>query len=119
MKIKDPQLFPLWDKIQQHQRLTKLDGFTLFESDDLLGLGSMANWVKENKTGQRATFVLNRQINPTNICVLSCRFCDYATKEGNTRAYKMSKEEILSKCNDELREIHIVSGLYRGWSFEE
>src|SRR5438874_10821237 len=91
----------------------------MFQSDDLLGLGNMANWVKEQKTGDRATFVVNRQINPTNICVLSCRFCDYATKEGKPRAYIMSKEDILSRLSDELSEVHVVSGLYRGWSFEE
>lgn len=79
----------------------------------------MANWVKEQKTGDRATFVVNRQINPTNICVLSCRFCDYATKPNRPNAYRMSAEEILSKCSDDLTEVHIVSGLYAGWSFEE
>lgn len=94
------------------------DGLALFASDDLYGLGHMANWVKEQKTGDRATFVMNRQINPTNICVLSCHFCDYASKPGWESAYIMSKEEILSKCNDELREVHVVSGLYRGWTFE-
>ncbi len=82
-------------------------------------MGLMANWVKEQKTGDRATFVMNRQINPTNVCVLSCHFCDYATKEKNPRAYIMSKEQILSKLNEDLREVHIVSGLYRGWTVEQ
>jgi aminodeoxyfutalosine synthase len=63
--------------------------------------------------------VMNRQINPTNVCVLSCHFCDYATKENRPNAYVMSQAEILSKLNDELREVHIVSGLYRGWTFNQ
>lgn len=79
----------------------------------------MANWVKEQKTGDRATFVMNRQINPTNVCVLSCHFCDYATKENRPNAYIMTKEQILSKINPDLREVHIVSGLFRGWTFEQ
>jgi aminodeoxyfutalosine synthase len=91
----------------------------MFASDDLHGLGHMANWVKEQKTGVNATFVMNRQINPTNVCVLSCHFCDYATKENRPNAYIMSKDEILSKLNPELREVHIVSGLYRGWTFNQ
>lgn len=119
MQIKDKALIPLWNKVQDGKRLTPEDGLALFASDDVIGLGTMANWVKEQKTGPRATFVVNRQINPTNICVLSCRFCDYATKEGKDRAYIMSNEDILGRCNDELREVHIVSGLYRGWSFDE
>src|SRR5689334_21994363 len=119
MLIKDPILSPIWKKVQDRERLSFEDGRLLFASDDIHGLGAMANWVKEQKTGDRATFVMNRQINPTNICVLSCHFCDYATKSGRPNAYIMSHEEILSKLNDELREVHIVSGLYRGWTFEE
>jgi aminodeoxyfutalosine synthase len=79
----------------------------------------MANWVKEQKTGNRATFVMNRQINPTNVCVLSCHFCDYATKANRTNAYIMTKDDVLARVNGELREVHIVSGLYRGWTFDE
>lgn len=119
MQIKDAHIAPLWKKIQNGERLSFEDGQTLFASDDLHGLGTMANWVKEKKTGNRATFVMNRQINPTNICVLSCHFCDYASKENRPNAYIMSTEEILSKLNDELHEVHIVSGLYRGWTFDQ
>src|SRR5689334_24297732 len=119
MMIKDPSIFPLWKKIQNGDRLNLDDGRALFASSDVHGLGAMANWVKEQKTGDRATFVMNRQINPTNICVLSCHFCDYATKLNRPNAYIMSKEDILSKMNSDLREVHVVSGLYRGWTFEE
>ncbi len=119
MLIKDPNIAPLWNKVQNGERLSFADGQTLFASDDVHGLGFMANWVKEQKTGDRATFVMNRQINPTNICVLSCHFCDYATKSNRTNAYIMSHNEILSKLNDDLREVHIVSGLYRGWTFDQ
>src|SRR5205814_5044762 len=82
------------------------------------GWGSWPTGLRRKRPGI-ARPLLNRQINPTNICVLSCRFCDYATKEGKPRAYLMTKEEILSKCNHELREVHIVSGLYRGWTFDQ
>jgi aminodeoxyfutalosine synthase len=119
MMIKDPQLIPLWNKVQSRQRLSFDDGRLMYASDDLHGLGYMGNWVKEQMTGNRATFVMNRQINPTNVCVLSCHFCDYATKENRPNAYIMTKDEILSKLNDELHEVHIVSGLYRGWTFEQ
>lgn len=112
-------LIPLWNKVQNNERLTAEDGLLLFGSSDVHGLGFMANWVKEKKTGRQATFVVNRQINPTNICVLSCRFCDYATKEARPNAYRLSKEDVLGKCNEDLKEVHIVSGLYRGWTFEE
>jgi len=79
----------------------------------------MANWVKEQKTGHRGTFVVNRQINPTNICVLSCRFCDFATKSNRPNAYVLTKDQILSKLTPDMKEVHVVGGLYRGWTFEE
>jgi aminodeoxyfutalosine synthase len=118
LSILDQRLIPLWRKIQSGARLSYEEGVELFESDDLHGVGTMANWVKEQKTGNTATFVMNRQINPTNICVLSCHFCDYATKHNRPNAYVMSTEDVLSKCNDELREVHIVSGLYNEWRLE-
>ncbi|MBV9080516.1 MAG: CofH family radical SAM protein, partial [Elusimicrobia bacterium] len=117
--IKDPKIIPLGTKVQAGERLSFEDGVTLFRSNDVHGLGAIANWVKERKTGDRATFVMNRQINPTNVCVLSCHFCDYATKESRPNAYVMTIDNILSKLNDELTEVHIVSGLYRGWTVEQ
>ena len=53
MMIKDPQLIPLWNKIQSRERLSIDDGRVLYTSDDLHGLGHMGNWVKEQKTGNR------------------------------------------------------------------
>jgi len=111
-------LLPLWKKVQEGVRLNAEEGLALFQTDDLLGLGFMANVVKEKKTGDWGTFVVNRQINPTNVCVLSCHFCDYATTINRPNAYVMSREDILSKCSEELSEVHIVSGLYNGWTFD-
>ena len=119
LRLTDKTLFPIWDKVQNGTRLGLEEGLAMYESPDLHGLGMMANFIKEQKTGERATFVLNRQINPTNICVLSCRFCDYGTKKGRPNAYAWSIEEILSKCSTDLREVHIVGGLNREWSFED
>ncbi len=117
--IKDSSLFPLWKKVQDGQRLTFEEGLVLFSTDDILGLGHMANWVKEKKTGNHGFFVVNRQINPTNICVLSCRFCDFAKKKTDPAATVMSDDAIVAACSPELTEVHIVSGLYSGWRFDQ
>jgi aminodeoxyfutalosine synthase len=79
----------------------------------------MADQVRQRRHGRRATFVFNRQINPTNICVLSCKFCDYATKEGKPNAYVLSEKDILDRLSPDLREVHIVGGLYSKWSFDD
>lgn len=115
----DKKLEPIWSKVQSGERLTLEDGLTMYRSPDLLGLGRMADTVRVQRHGRRATFVLNRQINPTNICILSCKFCDYASKEGWENAYILSEQDILARLSPELREVHIVGGLYRKWSFDD
>ena len=101
--------------LQRGERISREDALALFETRDLLGLGRLANSVKRGRWGDRAHFVINRQINPTNVCVLSCRFCDFATKRGRPNAYEMTLEEVLARCDSSLREVHIVGGLHPDW----
>lgn len=107
------------DKLSRQERLTREDGLALFETDDLLGLGRLANQAKQERWGNRAHFVINRQINPTNICVLSCKFCDFATKRTRPNAYEMTREEVLARCNSGIREVHIVGGLHPDWPWSD
>jgi len=115
----DPHLPPLWKKVEAGERLTLDDGRLLFNSSDVLGLGWMADRVRTQRHGRRATFVFNRQINPTNVCVLSCKFCDFAVKEGNPKAWVMTEKDILDRLSPELTEVHVVGGLYAGWRFDD
>lgn len=103
------------DTLQRRERISREDALELFETHDLWGLGRLANLVKRSRWGDRAHFVINRQINPTNVCVLSCRFCDFATKRGRPNAYEMTLEEALARCDSSLREVHIVGGLHPDW----
>ena len=103
------------DKVARQERLTKEDALALFETPELLRLGRLANHVKETRWSTRAHFVINRQINPTNVCVLSCKFCDFATKRGRPNAYEMTLEEVLARCDSGIREVHIVGGLHPDW----
>ncbi len=105
-------------KLARQDRLTREDALALFEVDDVIRLGRLANGVKQRRWGKRAHFVINRQINPSNICVLSCKFCDYATKRGRPNAYEMTLDDVLAKCHDELREVHIVGGLHPDWPWD-
>ena len=114
----DRRLMSIWDKVQEGRRLTVDDGVTLLDSPDFSAVGRMADWAKKRVTGDKVYFVLNRHINPTNICVLSCKFCDFAKKPGDEGAYEMSLEEILDHMDDEIREVHIVGGHHPKWSFQ-
>ena len=114
----DKTLVPIWEKVQADERLSFDDGVALLETTDIAALGKMGDHVKRKKSGDKVYFVINRHINPTNICVLSCSFCDYAKKVGDDDAYEMSNEEILGLINDEIREVHIVGGHHPTWPFE-
>ncbi len=104
--LRDPALLKIAEKVEAGERLDRADGLALLASDDLLGVGRLGNAAKERRSGPYAFFVLNRQINPTNICVLSCKFCDYATKAGDDDAYEMTLEEIVEKVRGPIDEVH-------------
>ena len=105
-------------KVERGERLTREDALALFSARELIRLGRLADQVKRARWGDRAHFVVNRQINPTNVCVLSCRFCDFATKRGKPNAYEMTLHEVLERCSGELHEVHIVGGLHPDWSWD-
>lgn len=116
--FRDKSLFPIWDKVQNGRRLTLEDGLTLFASPDVISIGKMAHAVQQMKSGDAVYYVVNQKIEPTNICVLSCKFCDFAVKQGVPEAYEMSIEEILSKLNSDVHEVHITGGLHPDWPWE-
>lgn len=118
LTFRDNKLQLVWEKVQTGVTLSTEDGLAIFETRDLISLGKMANYIKELKSENYVFFVLNRQINPTNLCVLSCKFCDFAAKPGDEHAYEMTIAEILGQINDEIREVHIVGGLHPTWRFE-
>lgn len=115
--FRDRDLVPIWEKVLGGQRLDFDDGITLLETLDLPALGRMADHAARLRNGDRVQFVVNRQINPTNLCVLSCVFCDFAAKPGDAHAYEQSIEEVLAQVSDELSEVHIVGGLHPKWPF--
>lgn len=117
--FQDRALIPIWERVLAGERLGREDGLTLLRTWDLTALGKMADHVKRCKNGDYVYFVMNRQINPTNICVLDCKFCDFAAKLRDEHAYEMTLEQILGQLSDELSEVHIVGGLHHYWKFED
>ena len=99
-------------------RLGQEEGVRLYDAP-MLELGRLANAVARDRHGDRVYFTVNRQLNPTNVCVLACRFCDYAKKPGAAGAYTMSRDEIVAHVDPEITEIHIVGGLHNKWRFDD
>ena len=82
----------------------------------------MADRLSRMLNGPYTFFVVNRHINPTNLCVNQCRFCAFFRREGEEGAYQLSLDEILAKAQEAVeqgaRELHIVGGLHPTWPFE-
>ena len=104
------------EKIEQNQRISEQDALQLYQSNDLNALGIMASAVRERKNGNVATYILNRYINYSNICVLSCQFCAFAAKKRDAHAFESSIDEIVEAVRDALAsgitEVHMVGGLH-------
>jgi aminodeoxyfutalosine synthase len=116
--LRDERLRPVWEKVSVGERLTREDGALLFQTDDLHALGRIADFAKSRLHGDRVFFVMNRYVNPTNVCVLSCRFCDFARKKGEAGAFENSIEDVLQMIKPGTREVHITGGHHPDWPFE-
>ncbi len=116
--ISDPVLESIWEKVKHGERLTAEEGVKILETDDFSAVGMMADFAKRKVSGEKVYFVLNRHLNPTNICVLSCKFCDYAKKPGAEGAYEMTMDDMLDHLDDDIKELHVVGGHHPTWPFE-
>ena len=118
IRPRDPAVAAAQRTLLDGGRLTQEDGVRLFDAP-LLELGRLADAYARDLHGDRVFFTVNRQLNPTNVCVLSCRFCDYAKKPGAPGAYTMTKEQILAHLDAGITELHITGGLHNKWRFED
>jgi len=118
LTFRDSSLIPIWNKVRSGERLLLEDGLALYATHDLIGLGKMADEVSKAKSGDSVYFVLNQKFEPTNICVLSCKFCDFAVKQGSPEAYEQSIDEMLAILNPDIREVHITMGLHPDWEWQ-
>jgi aminodeoxyfutalosine synthase len=120
--VQDEALQPVLDKVLTGKRLGFEDGVALYRSHDLLGIGRLANHVREQRHGDAAYFVWNTHINHTNVCVATCDFCAFAAKPNEARGYTMGLPEVFANVEalpKAVREVHIVGGLHPTlpWSY--
>ncbi|HYA31603.1 MAG TPA: CofH family radical SAM protein, partial [Thermodesulfovibrionales bacterium] len=122
------------DKVVSGERLTREDALELFHDDDIFTMGRLATSVAEKKNGRKAYFIVNRHINPTNLCVNRCKFCAFSRSRGEKGAFELTIDEIIEKLGEgrgtkgkgqrkrhvslPFREVHIVGGLHPEWPFE-
>src|SRR5215470_1828426 len=81
------------EKVEAQQRISEADALALYSANDLNALGIIANVVRERKNGNYATYIHNRYINYSNICILSCQFCAFAAKKREAHAFEYAADE--------------------------
>src|SRR5213596_4228953 len=110
------ELRPIAEKVEAQQRISEADALTLYGTNDLNALGMIANVLRERKNGNYATYIHNRYINYSNICILSCQFCAFAAKKRDAHAFEYAIDEIIRVVRDALSlgitEVHMVGGLH-------
>jgi aminodeoxyfutalosine synthase len=116
-RLRDPALEAVAEKILHGERLSYDEGVLLATTDDLLGVGRLANLVRERFHGDTTYFNINRHLNPTNVCVASCRLCAFYVpwrRKDEGWAYTVDQAvEIAARDVDEsVSELHIVGGLH-------
>jgi aminodeoxyfutalosine synthase len=110
------ELRQIAEKIENRERISDEQALDLFQSNDLNALGIMASAVRQQKNGNYATFIHNRYINYSNICVLSCQFCAFAARKRDPHAFEYAIDEIIRVVREALgqgiTEVHMVGGLH-------
>src|SRR5208283_3876881 len=96
--IQRSELRDLYDKVAAGERISEADALRLFESKDLNALGAIADLARLRKVGNRASYILNRYINYSNYCILSCQFCSIARKKRDADGFQLSAGEIVQKA---------------------
>jgi len=115
-RLLDPGLRPIAEKVLAGGRISDADALELYANRDLNGIGAIANIVRERINGNAATYIHNRYINYSNLCLLSCQFCAFGAKKREEHAFELTADEIVATVRDALKlgitEIHMVGGLH-------
>src|ERR1039457_521450 len=120
--IQHSELRDIYDKVVAGERISDADALRLFESKDLNAVGAIADFARQKKTGNnRASYIINRYVNYSNYCILSCQFCSFARKKRDADGFEFTTEQIVAKAREALKlgitELHIVGGLHPSLPF--
>ncbi|HNX24330.1 MAG TPA: CofH family radical SAM protein [Spirochaetota bacterium] len=114
--ITDKKLFAVWEKVKAGIPASEDDLRCMLSTDDVMGLGAIAGYVRDRVNGKKGFYGVNMNLNYTNICELRCPLCAFSCDSSDPQAYIYSLEEIESRVKDEadrgIDEVHIVGGLH-------
>lgn len=119
--VQRSELRDIYDKVAEGRRISEADALRLFESKDLNAVGAIADLARQKKVGDRASYIVNRYINYSNYCILSCQFCSFARKKRDADGFQFTVPEMVEKAREALKigitELHIVGGLHPSLPF--
>jgi aminodeoxyfutalosine synthase len=119
--VQRSELRDLYDKVAAGERISEADALRLFESKDLNALGAIADLARQKKEGNRASYIINRYLNYSNYCILSCQFCSFARKKRDADGFELTIPQMVEKAREALKlgitELHIVGGLHPSLPF--
>ena len=122
LPLADPVLEPIREKVLAGHRLSVDDGMTLYQTPDIWGVMELARLVRDRMHPSVAYYNVNRHMNYSNVCALSCKFCEFHRKKGDEGAYTHSVEDVAEEarkaCQAGATEMHIVGGLQPFLPFE-
>lgn len=113
----------IWEKVKNKVRITNEDGLHLFEHTPLGQLAAMANWIREEKHQDKTFFNKNIHIEPTNVCIYTCKFCSYSRLiKHRSEGWEYTKDDMLrilaEKAHLDITEVHIVGGVLPQYDLE-
>jgi aminodeoxyfutalosine synthase len=113
----DTRLRAIATSVYESKRISAEDALYLYDHVDLSITGVMANFIRERKNGQYTFFNRNFHIEPTNVCVFSCKFCSYSMEYKNKEAgWELTIQQMLDKVKaydgKDVTEVHIVGGVH-------
>jgi aminodeoxyfutalosine synthase len=113
----DHQLQNIGNKVIHNERISFDEGVYLFEKASLPYVGALANWKRESLHGNKTYFNKNFHIEPTNVCVFSCKFCSYSKlyahkEEGWELTIDQMMDIVKSYDGKPVTEVHIVGGVH-------
>ena len=114
---KDNLLQKIGNKVIHNERISFEEGVYLFEKASLPYVGALANWKRESLHGDTTYFNKNFHIEPTNVCVFSCKFCSYSKlyahkEEGWELTIDQMMDIVKSYDGKPVTEVHIVGGVH-------
>ncbi|UAY53479.1 aminofutalosine synthase MqnE [Ferruginibacter albus] len=119
----DKDLKAIAEKVKNQERITDAEGVLLFEKGDLSFVGALANFIRERLHGDTTYFNRNFHIEPTNVCVFSCKFCSYSKlyahkEEGWELSIDQMLDIVKSYDGKPITEVHIVGGVHPKMNLE-